>query len=129
MLISFKPTFIIKRQWWKAQTHYIETTHQQGLARKLMAYGCYIVANSWFSIYKYNHVYYVEIFGNLKGGCITIVTKMKIPRWSQCMPWFIRNLRHEMVDNKMHCVVRIVWHSKYELREDLTQLHMWVNSL
>ena len=56
-----------------------------------------------------------------------MVTKMKIPRWSQGRPWFIRNLRHEMVDNKMYCVVRIV--CKYELREDLTQLHIWVNSL
>ena len=54
---------------------------------------------------------------------------MKISRWSQGRPWFIRNLRHEMVDNKMYCVMRIVWHSKYELREDLTQLHIWVNSL
>ena len=58
-----------------------------------------------------------------------IVTKMKIPRWSQGRLWFIRNLRHEMVDNKMYCVVRIVCHSKYELCEDLTQLHILVNSL
>ena len=41
-----------------------------------MAYGCYICANSWLTIYKYNHVYYVEIFGNQKGGCIKFVTKM-----------------------------------------------------
>ena len=27
-----------------------------------------------------------------------------------------------MVDNKMYCVVCIVWHSKYEPREDQTQL-------
>ena len=94
-----------------------------------MAYGCYIFANSLLTIYKYNHVYYVEIFGNLQGGCIQIVTKMKIPQCSQGRPWFIRNLGHEMVDNKMYCVVCIVvWHSKYELREDLTQLHIWVNS-
>ena len=56
-------------------------THQKGLARKLMA--AIFFANSWSTIYKYNHVYYVEIFGNQKGGCIKIVTKMKIPRWSQ----------------------------------------------
>ena len=71
---------------------------------------------------------YLEIFGNQKGGCIKIGTKMKIPRWSQGRPWFIQNLRHEMVDNKMYCVVRIVWHSKYELRKDLAQHHIWVNS-
>ena len=53
-----------------------------------MAYVCYIFAqhfkvvvsdrqfaNSWLTIYKYNHVYYVEIFGNQKEGCIKIVTK------------------------------------------------------
>ena len=42
-----------------------------------MAYGCYIFANSWLTIYKYNHVYYVEIFGNQKGGCIKLLLKLK----------------------------------------------------
>ena len=63
-------------------------THQKGLARKLVAYVYYIFAqhfkvvvsdrqfaNSWLTIYKYNHVYYLEIFDNQKGGCIKIGTK------------------------------------------------------
>ena len=55
---------------------------QKGLARTLMAYSRYNFAwhvkvvvpgrqfaTSWLAIYKYNHLYYVEIFDSQNGGC------------------------------------------------------------
>ena len=67
----------------------------------------------WLAIYKYNHLYCVEIFGNQKGeGCRKIDTKNestsrvgKFQTWSHGRPWYSLNFTYEKVDNKMYCVV------------------------
>ena len=76
--------------WWKV--HFIETTHQKGLARTLMVYGCYIIARhvkvvvpgrqfatSSLTIHKYNHLYYVETVTKKENVEKWLLT-MKVPR-------------------------------------------------
>ena len=92
----------------------------------------------WLAIYKYNHLYYVEIFGNQQGeGCRKIDTKnegtsrvRKFQTWSHARPWFSINCRHEKVANKMYCVVYIMFGiaNKNYMKRD-THIDVWVNSL
>ena len=68
---------------------------------------------SWLAIYKYNHLYYVEIIVNQKGGCRKIYTKNEsTSRVRNFQTWshrFSLNIRHEKVGNKMYCVVCIMF--------------------
>ena len=66
----------------------------------------------WLAIYKYSHLY-VEIFGKQKGKrCMKNESTSRVitfQTWSHGRPWFSLNFSHEKVDNKMYCVVCIMF--------------------